>query len=196
MAEGGLRERKKAKTRALIVEAATPMFIERAFDDVTLDEVAAACEVSVRTVLRHFETKEALALSEEIDALERFKAGLARRSGGVLSYWRYYVGMISAEFAAREDWHRSRFAILREPAVRAEYVRIQREIQRLLAAALAEESSGDPFAPEMLAASLSAGNEAVMADWLRDSRPFEPHALLEVIDYACDIFADRLKPTS
>jgi hypothetical protein len=77
------------------------------------------------------------------------------------------------------------------------FLNIQREFQRLIAEALAEEApDGDPLAPHMLAALLVAGNEAVVADWLREGRQFDPLDLLEIADYATGLFAGRLRPST
>ncbi|HTT59105.1 MAG TPA: TetR family transcriptional regulator [Acidimicrobiales bacterium] len=71
----GLRERKKAIMRELISNTATLMFLERGFDEVKVSEIAAACEVSEKTIYNYFPTKESLVLDrEEESALELRKA--------------------------------------------------------------------------------------------------------------------------
>ncbi len=193
MAEPGLRERKKAKLRAQVVEAADNLFLQHGFDAVTLDDVAVQCDVSVRTVLRYFPSKEALALAYERDMLERFRTGLAKRRGDVLGYWRYHVGMNSAAFGARADWHRQRYQMLRDLPLYVALVGIRDEYQRLLATALVEEAGGgSELAPELLAAMLVAGNDYVLRKFLNDEADFEPDSLLEVIDFSTELFAKRL----
>jgi AcrR family transcriptional regulator len=56
----GLRERKKNQTRELIAETARLLFRQHGFDAVTVDDVAAAADVSKKTVFNYFPTKEAL----------------------------------------------------------------------------------------------------------------------------------------
>src|SRR3954469_24816594 len=56
----GLREANKARTRLAISDVATRMFIERGFENVTVAEIAAAAQVSVKTVFNYFATKEDL----------------------------------------------------------------------------------------------------------------------------------------
>ncbi len=80
----GLRERKKARTRQLISDTATALFLERGFDAVTVAEVARAAEVSEKTVFNYFPTKEALVLDREqawaaavVRALGRAEPGVA-----------------------------------------------------------------------------------------------------------------------
>lgn len=63
----GRRERRKARTRAAIVEAATTLFLERGFDGVTVAEIAEHADVAVSTVFNYFPTKEALVFDEDVD---------------------------------------------------------------------------------------------------------------------------------
>jgi AcrR family transcriptional regulator len=86
-----LRERQRAQTQRLIQEHAIRLFLERGYDQTTVNAVAAAAGVSPMTLYRHFPTKEDLVLRDEYDPLiaERIAARpatepLIRRIGHAL----------------------------------------------------------------------------------------------------------------
>lgn len=66
---GGLRERKKAKTRAAIQQQALRLFRDQGYDATTVDQIADAAEVSPSTFFRYFPTKEDVVLYDALDPL-------------------------------------------------------------------------------------------------------------------------------
>jgi len=67
MTSGGLRERKKAKTRAVIREHAMRLFEEQGYASTTVDQIAEAAEVSPSTFFRYFPAKEDVVLIDDYD---------------------------------------------------------------------------------------------------------------------------------
>ena len=65
----GLRERKKAKTRAAIQHEALRLFRERGYEATTVDHIAEAVEISPSTFFRYFRAKEDLVLTDDYDPL-------------------------------------------------------------------------------------------------------------------------------
>jgi AcrR family transcriptional regulator len=59
-APSGLRERKKLRTRQELIDAATDLCLKQGYDNTTVEQIAAAADVSTRTFSRYFATKDAV----------------------------------------------------------------------------------------------------------------------------------------
>jgi AcrR family transcriptional regulator len=73
----GLRERKKAQLRQRLSDTATHMFLTRGYDAVRVIEIAAACDVSEKTVYNYFPTKESLVLDRWETTKQALRADLS-----------------------------------------------------------------------------------------------------------------------
>ncbi|MFI6171828.1 TetR family transcriptional regulator [Nocardia sp. NPDC051052] len=65
----GLRERKKERTRRTIREEAFRLFRTQGYTETTIEQIAAAAEVSPSTFFRYFPSKEQLVLADDLDPL-------------------------------------------------------------------------------------------------------------------------------
>ncbi|MHA7629958.1 TetR/AcrR family transcriptional regulator [Corallococcus sp. M7] len=80
---GERRESKKRETRQRISDVATELFLARGFEAVTLDEIAAAADVSKMTVINYFGRKEDLMLDRQDDLkLVFFREAIRARPPG------------------------------------------------------------------------------------------------------------------
>ena len=73
------RSRKRLATRQEISDTATRLFLERGFDAVTMDEIAAAADVGRMTVFNHFPRKEDLFFDRDDEGREVVRDALRRR---------------------------------------------------------------------------------------------------------------------
>ena len=67
IAQASLLERKKARTRASLREHALRLFREQGYQATTVEQIAAAAEVSPSTFFRYFPTKEDVVLQDGMD---------------------------------------------------------------------------------------------------------------------------------
>ncbi len=80
--EFGLRERKKLRTRHLILEVAARLFNQRGFESVTVAEIARMADVSEVTIFNYFPTKEDLAFGQMEFFEEKLVAAVRDRAAG------------------------------------------------------------------------------------------------------------------
>jgi AcrR family transcriptional regulator len=82
----GLRERKRRETRERIAQAGLALFLERGFDATTVDDIAAAADVSKRSFFDYFPAKEdVVAAWQDQFAVTLAAAVAARPAGEVLA---------------------------------------------------------------------------------------------------------------
>jgi AcrR family transcriptional regulator len=120
------------------------LFLKKGFDSTTLDEIAAACDVSKGTLLRYFGTKEEIAFGKNVAVCDAFVEGLKAREGSVIDHWSAFVDEKAPLNAGSDDlrtWHEF---VVSDPRLAAFELRIIQRYQQVLAEALSEEAGVDP----------------------------------------------------
>lgn len=203
----GLRERKKALTRQRLTDAATRMFLARGFDAVRVTEIAAACDVSEKTVYNYFPTKESLILDRWDGTARALRADLAEAGVHPVDAVR---GILADELAALTSWLDSqddtaaaigsvrRFGklIATTPALRAYHNDTMNELVTITSGLLAERvglNADDP-GPQIAATALLglwAVHFTALRKYLDDTRT--PAAVFAAVTADVDAAAELLR---
>jgi AcrR family transcriptional regulator len=144
-AAAGLAVRKKERTRQALADAATDLFDARGYDATTIEDIAAAADVSPRTFYRYFPTKEDLVLAMGQTSLESFFAALEARPPGepLLDAVRGAVDQALVSRWVDTANIRSFLALIRDtPAFRARWVEEAYDNRYRLAQVIAQRTDG------------------------------------------------------
>jgi AcrR family transcriptional regulator len=115
MTTAGLRERKKEKTRDALAQSALGQFADRGFDQVTVEDIAAACDVSPRTFFRYFASKEDVLFAASEGHCAHLVASLAAQDPELSPFRALESAMraLAADYAGERDMLRVRHMIVR-----------------------------------------------------------------------------------
>jgi AcrR family transcriptional regulator len=165
----GLRERKKARTRAAIREHALRLFREQGYHATTVEQIAESAEVSPSTFFRYFPTKEDVVLQDDfdvlaLDAMAAQPAGLSPIAAFRASASQAFATLTPEELASVRE---TTALTLSVPELRARAVdEFARTIDQI-AAALAKRAgrSPDDFAVRNLAGAVVGVVMAATMPW-------------------------------
>jgi AcrR family transcriptional regulator len=168
----GLRERKKADTRAALADATLRLARERGWPDVTVDRIAAAADVSPRTFFNYFASKEEALLRPTGTEPGRFARLLAEQDRALPARDAAWA-VLCAELAAIDDgdsggWRARLEVIGSDSTLLGRAVELGTAGEREMAEALAERAGQDvdrDLEPVLLAAVLGAAVRVTLARW-------------------------------
>ena len=157
------RSRKRLATRQGISNAATRLFVERGFDQVTVDEIAAAADVGRMTVFNHFPRKEDMFFDRDEAGREILREALRQRAAPIETYRLLAHRLVAedspyVEFSARSQGFLE--TIEASESLKARARAIRDELAQVVTAALSECAGRDPADPD---ARLAAG--LLLATW-------------------------------
>lgn len=160
------RSRKRLATRQAISDAATRLFIERGFDQVTVDDIAEAADVGRMTVFNHFQRKEDMFFDRDAEGRELLVAALrdkAPQQAPLEALRQLAHQLVRDDHPALAFSQRSSsfvLAVATSEALKARARAIRDELEMALAQALAQSAGRSaPDADAEFAASL------LLASW-------------------------------
>ncbi|MEU8221611.1 TetR family transcriptional regulator [Kribbella sp. NPDC048915] len=192
--EAGLRERKKQQTRAALADAALRLALEKGPDAVTVEEIAEAADVSVRTFFNYFPHKEHAILARNPEhlerALDRMRTAPADESP-LTTMW-FVVNDVLREL--ENDGHVSRRGelIMSSPNLLYQLMLTSIDDERQLTAALTERM-GEPAGsvrPALIVSAAGAACRMVME--LRKAAP--DRQIRDLLQEAFQLLAQGIDP--
>jgi AcrR family transcriptional regulator len=173
-----LRERKKLATRRGIRRAALELIAERGFSHVTVEDIAAAADVSPRTFFNYFPSKEAVLFGADPGRAEELRARLVHDLPGhsALEVLRVVLTERARQLAAElaelggdpARWAAQMKAAQGDPQLRAAQASHMAQVESSFAGALAERLGTDPDRdpyPLLLASAATGVLRATMSFW-------------------------------
>ena len=184
---GGLRERKKLKTRESIQRTALRLFEKQGYEETTIEEIAAAAEISPSTFFNYFPTKEDVVLFDAYDpmAIQMFRD--LPKDEPLSVGLRKVLEALSAAFEQDEQTILARGRLFLEvPELRA---RVWDEVERtqlLIAQVLAERTGRRPddFEVRVTARIVIGALFEASLEWMRSKGR---HGLVELFNRALDV---------
>jgi AcrR family transcriptional regulator len=189
-----LRERKRIAAMRRVQDAAYDLFERDGFDQVTIEQVAAAAEVSPSSVYRYFGTKEQLVLWDEYDpaAFGRFAEELVEHPP-IEAFRRAVAGVGDLFFGPDEARIRrmTTFAY-EEPSVHRVVLQQLEDAAQGIATLTADATGRSPSDLELqvFARAVVSVIDTGLRHWYRNS--FQPD-LAEVIDEGLSLLAGGLE---
>ncbi|MDX8055883.1 TetR/AcrR family transcriptional regulator [Lentzea sp. BCCO 10_0798] len=190
----GLRERKKAATREALGDAAWSLCVEHGLDRVTVDQVARAAGVSLRTFFNYFSSKEeavvagdtatALAFVEEFAARPADEPVLVALREALRTIYPRYVDL---------DRLRQLRRLRRDPALLPHVFAAYSAREQALAAAIAVRCGADPEVdpyPAVTASTILASMRAVVQWWLDTPQATDRFDVTELVGRMIDQLGD------
>ncbi|HUR52203.1 MAG TPA: TetR family transcriptional regulator [Mycobacteriales bacterium] len=182
MPTSGLRERKKQETRQALRSAALHLTAERGLENVTVEGIAAAADVSTRTFFNYFPSKEQALIGSDPELMAHVAALLADRPVDEAPL--YSLEALLEEFAARlvdarDEYVLRRKVIADNPALSSGHVAAFVDFERVLAETIRKRQRPGADADVALVVAAAVAAMRVSVDqWVDDEAETDLLALL------------------
>jgi AcrR family transcriptional regulator len=180
----GLRERKKRDTHRALSQAAQDLVQERGLEHVTVDDIAAAADVSVRTFFNYFSCKEEAVVGVDQAVLDELADEVRRRPAGEMPIDTLRAVLLAevASDAMVRRWQLRNELVRRYPALLPRHlattIEVEEELARALAGRFGVDVAVDP-APRIFVAAALAALRAAFAWWDESDRSRPIASVLE-----------------
>jgi AcrR family transcriptional regulator len=171
----GLRERKKAKTRHALEDAAIELFQRQGFERTTVEQIAEVCEVSPRTFFRYFASKEEVLFGDSADKLQQVVAVLESRPADeppLLSMRAATLSLVDVYEGERDRRKVIAEIVAATPMLRAHGSERQDEWNDLAVDILTRQRGADApprFEVRLAVAAATAAVKVAIQTWLEDA---------------------------
>jgi AcrR family transcriptional regulator len=177
----GLRARKRRETRERLTRAAMALFLERGFEATTLDDIAAAADISRRSFFHYFESKEDVVFAWQEESTAALIAAVAARPASE-SMLAAAENAISAMVRQLEPGEAIAMARLKRdnPALQARDQVKYEKLERALAAALEKRAGKTEKLGARLVAMIATGAMRIGGElWAAEGAREKPKALVK-----------------
>jgi AcrR family transcriptional regulator len=189
----GLRERKKQQTRDALTLAAIRLATEHGWSRVTIEDIAAEANVSVRTFRNYFPGKADVIAARHLDRMRRIADELRARPAAE-PLWEAVASAVRAQFAPGHEADREQAPdrkrldairlMLAEPSIHGAVLKANAVAEAELAEAVAERTGTDTRSevhPKLVAAAVGGATTVAMEHWLRADPPVPFGPLLDEV---------------
>jgi AcrR family transcriptional regulator len=166
----GLRERKKLKTKEAIQREALRLFQKRGYGETTIEQIAAAAEISPSTFFNYFPTKEDVVLFDRYDPMIEIFISALPQDEPLSRTIESALTMLASAVAADRDTILVRARLgLEVPEVRARFWEELEKAQKLFATVVARRTGRDTadFELKVLSMVLVTAAFEAMVEWIR-----------------------------
>lgn len=142
----GLRERKKTETRRVIAEAALDLACQHGPEAITVEDIAAAADVSPRTVFNHFGTKDEAILGIDPERRAEIAAELLAQPAEatpIEALCTLMCSLLTSADDAGNLWRARAELVRQHPHLRAAQVGSQAALEHELAVVIAARTGLD-----------------------------------------------------
>jgi len=189
-----LRDRKKRRTRAALERATVRLAAEKGYDHVTVEEIAAEADVSVRTFFNYFASKDEALIGADPEAGPRIAERILAFPDEVSpfdAYRRSILAEITDELNnARDLWLLRKEVLMQRPDLLVRAFANSAESEQRLTEAVGRRA-GLPEShlyPRLLVAAGSAAFRCAVTRWALDDNV----ALGDLVGEALDLFGTGL----